>query len=190
MPLEDPESLIGPVKFFESLDLDPTDLFLDGHCQKEGKMNGDSIKHALAPCGLNCQKCFAHTDGDIRRYSQKLLEALGNFDDYAKRFETLLSEPVFRKYPDFRDMLEYLASENCEGCRNEQCKLFKTCGVRPCHQEKKVDFCCQCDAFPCDRTGFDPSLQSAWVQINEKIRSVGIERYYEQTKNRHRYPRR
>jgi hypothetical protein len=31
MPVEDPELLIGAVKFFESLDLDPTGLFLDGH---------------------------------------------------------------------------------------------------------------------------------------------------------------
>jgi hypothetical protein len=31
MPLEDPEFLIGAVKFFESLDLDPIGLFLDRH---------------------------------------------------------------------------------------------------------------------------------------------------------------
>jgi hypothetical protein len=30
MPVEDPESLIGVVEFFESLDLDPIGLFLDG----------------------------------------------------------------------------------------------------------------------------------------------------------------
>jgi hypothetical protein len=35
MPLEDPESFIGAVKFFESLDLDPIGLFLDGHSLKE-----------------------------------------------------------------------------------------------------------------------------------------------------------
>jgi hypothetical protein len=150
-------------------------------------MNGDPIKHALAPCGLSCQKCFAHVDGEIRRHSQKLLEALGNFGAYAKRFETLLDEPVFKACPDFKAMLEYLASENCKGCRNEQCKLFKTCGVRPCHQEKQVDFCYQCDAFPCDRTNFDPALQSAWIKISEKIKRVGIEQYYEQTRQRPRY---
>jgi hypothetical protein len=31
MPVEDPEAFIGAVKFFESLDLDPIGLFLDGH---------------------------------------------------------------------------------------------------------------------------------------------------------------
>jgi len=71
----------------------------------------------------------------------KLKGKLGNFDPYAQRFETLLGNPIFKKYPDFKEMLDYLASENCQGCRNEQCKLFKNCGVRPCHQEKQIDFC-------------------------------------------------
>jgi hypothetical protein len=54
---------------------------------------------------------------------------------YAKRYETLLSDPVFRKYPDFKEMLDYFASESCKGCRNEQCKVFKDCGVHGCHQK-------------------------------------------------------
>ena len=65
-------------------------------------MISEQIKQALAPCGLNCAKCFAHIDGDIRRYSLKLKEALGHFDPYAKRFETLMAQPIFGKYADFR----------------------------------------------------------------------------------------
>jgi hypothetical protein len=113
---------------------------------------------------------------------------LGNFEIYAKRFETLLDGPVFKNYPPFKAMLDYLAAENCRGCRNEQCKLFKECGVRGCHQEKQVDFCYQCEAFPCDKTNFDPRLRHAWVQINEKIRKIGIAQYDEQTRARSRYP--
>lgn len=151
-------------------------------------MNADQIKQALAPCGLSCGKCFAYVDGEIRRYSVKLREALGNFGIYAKRFETLLDEPVFKNYPQFKAMLDYLAAENCRGCRNEQCKLFKECGVRKCHQAKQVDFCYQCEAFPCDKTNFDPALHGVWVRINEKIRKIGIAQYDEQTRARSRYP--
>ena len=121
-------------------------------------MNLEKIKASLGPCGLSCEKCFAHVDGDIRRYSLKLKEKLGNFHNYAKRFETMLEDPIFKKYSDFKDMLDYFASENCKGCRNEQCKLFKLCGVRECHQEKQIDFCYQCDEFPCDKTNFDKGL--------------------------------
>jgi len=150
-------------------------------------MEYEQIKESLGPCGLCCETCFAHVDGDIRRYSLKLKEKLGNFDAYAQRFETLLGIPVFKKYPDFKEMLDYLASENCRGCRNEQCRLFNDCGVRPCHQEKGVDFCCQCDAFPCNRTNYDERLHKIWVLINEKIKKNGLDQYCEEAKNRPRY---
>jgi hypothetical protein len=150
-------------------------------------MRSAQILEALAPCGLNCEKCFAHVDGDIRKKSRMLKEALGNFDGYAQRFVTLLDAPVFEKYADFKVMLDYFASENCRGCRHEQCKLFAGCGVRQCHQEKGIDFCHQCDDFPCDRTGFDNHLHARWIKLNERIKSVGVEQYYEETKDKPRY---
>ena len=150
-------------------------------------MTNTDIKETIAPCGLCCETCFAHINGDIRKYAKKLQEKLGNFHINAKRFETLLGDPIFKKYGEFKEMLDYLASENCRGCRNEQCKLFKNCGVRPCTREKGVDFCFQCDAFPCDRTNFDPALQKGWTLINEKIREIGIEAYAKKAKTRPRY---
>lgn len=150
-------------------------------------MTSSHIHEALAPCGLSCEKCFAHVDGDIRKYSIKLQEKLGNFEIYAKRFETLLDDPIFKTYPAFKAMLDYFASENCRGCRHEQCKLFAGCGVRQCHQEKKIDYCHTCEAFPCDKTGFDKQLYDRWVKMNERIRSVGIEQYYDETKDKPRY---
>lgn len=58
-------------------------------------MNKENIKKELGPCGLSCKKCFAHVDGDIRKYASKLRDKLGNFEIYAKRFETLVGDPVF-----------------------------------------------------------------------------------------------
>jgi hypothetical protein len=150
-------------------------------------MNDKKIKATLAPCGLCCTTCFAHVDGDIRMYSMKLKEKLGSFHINAQRFEELLDDPIFKNYPYFREMLDYFASVDCNGCRKEQCKLFKNCGVRGCHQEKQIDFCYQCDEFPCDKTNFDPGLQKGWVTTNNKIREVGIEKFWETVKNRSRY---
>lgn len=150
-------------------------------------MTNDSIKKTIAPCGLCCETCFAHIDGDIRKLSIRLKEKLGNFHIHAKRFETLLEEPIFKKYSDFKEMLDYFASENCQGCRNEQCRLFKNCGVRPCHQEKGVEFCYQCDEFPCDHTNFDENLYKGWVAINKIIKKKGIETYCKKAKTRPRY---
>jgi len=150
-------------------------------------MTSEKILDALAPCGLSCEKCFAHESGEIRKHSLKLQEKLGNFDLFAKRFETLLGNPIFKKYPDFKMMLDYFSAENCRGCRKESCKLFENCGVRSCHQEKNLDFCFQCDEFPCDKTNFDDNLRKRWIQLNERIREVGIENYYAETKDKPRY---
>jgi len=150
-------------------------------------MRDENLKAAIAPCGLSCEKCFAHVDGDIRRYATQLRDKLGNFGPYADRFGTLLEEPVFASYPAFREMLDYFAGEHCTGCRNEQCRMFQGCGVRPCHQEKGVDYCFECEDFPCDRTGFDPQLYAAWVKINGKIREKGLEAYYAYTQKASRY---
>ena len=151
-------------------------------------MVDERIKESLAPCGLCCETCFAHVNGEIRLYSLKLKEKLGNFHINAERFVTLLEAPIFEKYPVFKEMLDLFASENCRGCRNEQCKLFKNCGVRKCHQEKQIDFCYECDQFPCEHTNFDPGLYKVWLLVNEKIKKTGIEDYYEKARVRPRYP--
>ena len=150
-------------------------------------MTSEQILAAIAPCGLNCKTCFAHAQGDIRKHSLALREKLGNFTEYAKRYETLLDQPVFKNYPAFKEMLDYFVSENCRGCRNEQCRLFKDCGVRRCHQERGVDFCHECDEFPCAKTNFDEGLHSVWLRINRKIQEIGIEEFHEKGKTRPRY---
>jgi hypothetical protein len=150
-------------------------------------MTSEEILAAIAPCGLNCKTCFAHVDGDIRKHALKLKEKLGNFAPYAKRFETLLGETVFKSYPAFKEMLDYLAAEHCRGCRNEQCKLFKDCGVRKCHQAKQVDYCHQCNEFPCNKNNFDERLHGVWLQINRKIQEIGLEKFHERSKTRPRY---
>lgn len=150
-------------------------------------MNREKIMADIAPCGLSCKTCFAHKDGEIRAHAAGLQEKLGNFGIYAKRFETLVGDPVFKRYPEFKEMLGFFAQGNCSGCRNEQCRLFAGCGVRPCHQEKGMDFCYECAEFPCDHTGFDPHLYERWVALNHRIRKIGIEAYHKEAVTRPRY---
>ncbi|MCL1969798.1 MAG: DUF3795 domain-containing protein, partial [Bacteroidetes bacterium] len=99
------------------------------------------IKTRLSPCGLHCGKCFAFSEGEICRLSKDLKDNLDGFDVYAERFVNLLNEPLFLKYPEFREMLNYFSSGKCKGCRNEKCVLFKGCNVRECSESKRVDFC-------------------------------------------------
>ena len=142
------------------------------------------ILKKLAPCGLNCYKCFANSEGAIRDSSLKLQSLLGSFDIYAERFSSFL--PIFKKYPSFKALLTYLTEENCLGCRKGSC-LYPDCGVRDCYKTKNVDFCFQCDEFPCKKTNFDSHLEKRWKQINNRMKKIGIEAYYKETKDIPRY---
>ncbi len=145
------------------------------------------LLESLGPCGINCRKCFAFKNGSIKQESVKLKNSLGNFDIYAKRFNELLDAPVFSKYPDFKEMLDYFASGTCLGCRKQECHLFKSCNVRNCHKEKSVDFCFQCSEFPCNNSGFDIHLEQRWILINQRMKEVGVEKYFEEIKDKPRY---
>jgi hypothetical protein len=147
-------------------------------------MEYETILHDLAPCGLSCLKCFANTGGDIATLSGQLRERLGGFEVYAERFSSFL--PAFKDYPAFQGLLAYLAEGHCAGCRQGTC-LYPNCGVSICYREKSVDFCFQCDEFPCERTNFDPHLERRWRQMNERMREIGVEAYHEETREQPRY---
>lgn len=151
------------------------------------EQNYENIKHRLGACGLHCGKCFAFSEGDIHNLSRKLIEELGNFDVYAERFADMLDEPIFKKYSDFKEFLQYLSTASCKGCRAEKCKLFKGCGVRVCSEEKEVDFCFECSEFPCQNTGFDEHLHKRYIAINERMNEIGAQAYYDEIKNKSRY---
>lgn len=147
----------------------------------------NNFKDKFGPCGLLCEKCFANDKGSIKFHAEQLKKNLGEFDNYAKRFITLLDEPIFEKYQNFKEFLNLLSSGNCQGCRQQECHLFTDCKVKQCYKEKEVDYCYQCNDFPCENTGFDDNLKQRWISINHKIRDIGIENYYKQIKDKPRY---
>lgn len=147
-------------------------------------MEYKDILDILAPCGLNCRKCFAHSEGEIRMLTTKLQELLGSFDRYAERFSAFL--PLFKNYPSFKELLAYFTQADCNGCRSGTCK-YPNCGVTTCYQQKGVDFCFQCDEFPCEKTNFDTDLRRRWIQMNNRMKEIAVESYFEETKDLPRY---
>jgi len=116
-------------------------------------MEYKEILNFLAPCGLSCKKCFANIEGKIKVHSKELQRLLGAFDVYAERFSKFL--PVFKNYPNFKELLHYLTQGDCLGCRKGICK-YPNCGVINCYKEKGVDFCFQCSEFPCETSELGP----------------------------------
>jgi hypothetical protein len=152
--------------------------------RRREEMEYQEILDDLAPCGLSCRKCFAHSEGDIATLSTQLQERLGSFDVYAERFSAFL--PAFEDYRPFKELLAYLAQGHCIGCRNGTC-LWPDCGVATCYREKGVDFCFQCDEFPCDKANFDPHFERRWLQMQNRMKEIGVEAYYGETRDQPRY---
>src|SRR3990172_1917670 len=147
-------------------------------------MKYDDILKTLAPCGLNCGKCQAYVEGDIKKHAMELKRLLGSFDTYAERFSKFL--PVFTNYPAFKEMVTQFSEANCKGCRKGDCK-YPNCGVATCYKQKGVDFCFQCDEFPCEKSNFDQNLKQRWLAMNRRMKGIGVEAYFEETKDVPRY---
>jgi len=147
-------------------------------------MEYDEILKILAPCGLNCSKCMACADGDIKKHSRELKRLLGSFDSYAERFSNFI--PVFKHYLSFKELLDYFAQADCKGCRQGDGK-YPDCGIAQCYKDKNVDFCFQCNEFPCDKSHFDPNLKERWIKINNRLKEIGVGAYVEETKDLPRY---
>lgn len=146
----------------------------------------DFIKSRLAPCGLSCGKCLAFADGPIQQHAKNLQEELGdNFGAYAQRFEGM--NPTFKHYEKFRELLDYLATGSCSGCRGQGC-LFQACTIPACIKSKNVDYCFECDEFPCDHHGMPDGLAQRWQANNEKMREIGVEAWFVKTIDKPRYP--
>lgn len=109
----------------------------------------------------------------------------GNFGTYAQRFAGM--NPVFANYPQFRELLDHLASGPCAGCRKGEC-LFTACKVKDCVVEKGVDFCFECAEFPCTAHGMPEMLEQRWKKNNEIMKDKGVEAFYEIVSNAPRYP--
>ena len=147
-------------------------------------MNRKDLLNRLAPCGLDCSRCYAFADGEISILSKKLGQLLGDFEKYALRFSDDL--PIFTHFPSFRLLLDYMARVDCLGCRRGNCR-HPLCAVKNCHKKKNVDYCFQCTEFPCENTGFSKELKQRWIQRNYRMKEIGIEAYYEETKKLPRY---
>jgi hypothetical protein len=149
-------------------------------------MKYEEILDFLGPCGLNCRKCVFYSKGEIREHSMKLKELFGSFDNYAKRFSKLI-DPVFNNYQKFKELLEFLTHADCKGCRNQTCAVYPDCGVVDCYKKKDVDFCFQCDEFPCEKTNFDLDLKRRWILMNNRAKEIGIDAYYKESMKFPRY---
>ena len=124
-------------------------------------MDIEKTKKMTSPCGLPCFHCPAHlatSNPEIRK---------------------IVSETL--KLPEDK--------VTCEGCKPQEgrIRLLKPhiqCKIYQCVNEKKIDFCNECEDFPCER--FQPYADQANFPHNTKMfqlcmmKKLGFEKWAEE----------
>ena len=125
-------------------------------------------RRLTAPCGLDCFNCDVYSDNISQETKSRLCRLLGIAED----------------------------DVTCNGCRAQKGKRLNIpeCLTFRCIEERGIDFCFECDQFPCSR--IQPLANGLqWYPHNLKlynlcrIRKVGLDTWIseEATVNRFRY---
>jgi hypothetical protein len=144
----------------------------------------DQILQRLAPCGIDCERCVMRTGGVVQRAAARLADAVEGFDGMAARMAEHV--PPLGGYDRFREVLGVFAGAPCAGCRAGGSTL-PFCAARTCFKEQGVDFCFQCSLYPCDRNGYPDPFAQTWRKNQDRMREVGVERFYEESLRKPRY---
>jgi hypothetical protein len=134
-------------------------------------MQYEDILEALAPCGLDCGRCAGYKAGEIPKLASRLGELLAGYGRVAGM--RVDDEPVFSHYKQFEEILASFAKPSCGGCRSDEANCPIECNARTCHRQQGVDFCFQCEEYPCDNPTFSP-LKERWKQRNDRIKEIGV----------------
>jgi len=143
-------------------------------------MEKSELLRLIAPCGLVCYTCDGFKGGVINEAAKKLLYVLGSYDSFLKSCPG--SRPISGKYDDFKEVLKYLADVKCNGCRQDHC-MDSGCIVLGCTKGQGIDFCYECKEFPCTKSNFQDGLKEKWIRKNNRIKEIGIEKFFEEEKN-------
>jgi uncharacterized protein DUF3795 len=125
-------------------------------------------KKLTAVCGLFCPACTLF---------------IGTAEDEPKRLKTVAD--VYHTAPEVWE---------CNGCRSEKRSYFckNECKMVDCAKEKGIDFCVECDEYPCvELREFKekrPHRIELW-EAQERIKKKGYAKWYEEMHAHYGCPR-
>lgn len=138
-------------------------------------MDKKDILENVAPCSLMCRTCSAYYKGEICESSKNLLKYLKGIKEF---YEKHMPDAV-ADYANFEGILTMYSSAPCQGCRSKGhngCSI-NGCFILECTKEHNIDFCGECNEFPCKKTSslFEEEVYKQWLEGNQQIKDKGIE---------------
>lgn len=142
-------------------------------------MEKDEILKNVAPCSLMCYTCSAYNNGVICEASNNLLKYLNGIKEF---YKSHMLDAV-ESYANFESVLNMFCAGPCSGCRSTEHNVcsIKGCFLLVCTKEHGVDFCGECNEFPCERTRtlFEDEVYEQWLNGNQQIKENGINYFWE-----------
>ena len=126
-----------------------------------------------APCGLYCGACIIRSA--VKKNDPQLIQRI------ADGLAVYLGHPVG------------VEDVECEGCLSGvRAAPCRDCEIRDCATERGVDWCSQCDDFPCQLiTGFNNDEFAHHSEVLDNIRrqqEIGVSAWVEEQEKRWRCP--
>jgi hypothetical protein len=156
----------------------------EGRFSMDTVVSYEQVLERLAPCGIDCERCVMYSEGRVKNLATALGAALAGFEKMAPRVADRL--PALQHYSEFAAVLALLGEASCSGCRGGG-SVLPFCSARTCFREQGVDFCFQCADYPCERNAYPENLVQRWRACNDRMREVGVERYYQESLAKPRY---
>ena len=150
-------------------------------------MEKSEILKKVAPCSLMCHTCSVYCNGVICQSSKTLLKYLDGMKEF---YEEHIPDAV-ESCSNFEGVLRRYSDGSCSGCRSTAhngCSI-EGCFLVDCTKKHGIDFCGECDEFPCMKTKdlFEEMVYNQWLKGNQQIREHGIEAFWKNNSEKPHY---
>ncbi len=150
-------------------------------------MEKRDILKKIAPCSLMCHTCSGYNDGVIYESAKTLLKYLEGMKEFYRKH----MPDAVESYNTFEEVLRMYSDAPCSGCRSTEhngCSI-EGCFLLECTKNHDVNFCGDCDEFPCKKTLklFEQEVYKQWLEGNQQIRDYGIEVFWENNSKKPHY---
>lgn len=153
-------------------------------------MTQERLLDCVPPCGLMCYTCPGFRDGAIQEHSTALYKLREGFCEF---LESRLPEDkryIIDEHHKYVNKLKRDSSPGCPGCRKIDGKspgCIQGCFIPQCAKEHGVDFCGECNAFPCDKIQksdlYDKETKKGFYDGSMLIKEHGVEKFFEMRKD-------
>lgn len=147
-------------------------------------------EHAFISC------CGNHYCAFCDYYKGTMVDAAKNLLTFAEKYGSLrliAQGGNACNFDEFMKGLRWLAShdEPCKGCRfGGGWSWWPNCPVRDCTIQKGIDFCYQCEDFPCRKLQEEPLLdrKKRMIEVNNQMKTMGLESWMQHLMEKYKRP--